>query len=211
MWEHWIKTLHKYKQRAGYYNTRLQNICMEIEAHADKRESRDLHQKIRSITKSQFIRSWAIENSQGLTVTEIEQVRETWKNNCQSLFEDPHSRCFESTEPIDEEKEANILKDEVSTAVKHLKKGKATGSDSIPIETIKASGEYCVQIFHALCNRIWQIRTWPQEWTHTIFVPLHKKGSSKSCSNYLSPYCAYFTCKQNLTAHIKRATEVFFV
>lgn len=37
---------------------------------------------------------------------------------------------------MDEEKQPNILKDEVRAAVKQLKKkGKVTGSDSIPIET----------------------------------------------------------------------------
>ncbi|CAH2215758.1 jg22843, partial [Pararge aegeria aegeria] len=49
--------------------------------------------------------------------------------------------------PLDKEKEPNILRDEIRAAITHLKDRKATGSDSIPIETIKASGEYGVRIF----------------------------------------------------------------
>ncbi|KAL0879221.1 hypothetical protein ABMA27_003004 [Loxostege sticticalis] len=165
-------------------NAQLQNICAEVEAHADKHEDRDLHRKIRSITKTLSSRTWAIENSQGETMTEIDAISETWKEYCQSLFEDPQSQCFASTEPANEELEPDILKTEVRAAIKHLKNGKAVGRDSIPIETIKASGEYGVQIFQKLCNKIWRTSTWPHDWAHSVFVPLHKKGSTRSCSNY---------------------------
>ncbi|CAH2086615.1 unnamed protein product [Euphydryas editha] len=110
-------------------NAHIQNICKEIEAHANKHESRDLHQKIRTLTRSLSSKTWAIENSQGETVTELEEISETWRKYCQSLFEDPQSQCFDSTEPSDEEKEPNILKDEIRAAIKHLKNGKATGKD----------------------------------------------------------------------------------
>ncbi|CAH2209487.1 jg24990 [Pararge aegeria aegeria] len=39
-------------------------------------------------------------------------------------------------------------------------------------------------MFHVLCNKVWQTGIWPQDWAHTVFVPLHKKGSTKLCSNY---------------------------
>ncbi|CAH2235409.1 jg13268 [Pararge aegeria aegeria] len=164
-------------------NTQLQNICAEVEAHAHKHESRDLHQKIRSITRSLSTKTWAIEDTDGQVVTEIADISETWRKYCQSLFEDPDSQCFASLEPLDKEKEPNILRDEIRAAITHLKDRKATGSDSIPIET-KASGKYGVRIFYALCNKVWQSGKWPQEWAHTVFVPLHKKGSTKVCSNY---------------------------
>ncbi|PZC84076.1 hypothetical protein B5X24_HaOG205798 [Helicoverpa armigera] len=165
-------------------NDQLRKICAEVEVHAHKHESRDLYQKNRTITKSLSCKTWAIENSTGETVTNIDLIAETWRQYCQSLFQDPQSTCYAPTEPGNEDLEPDILKDEIRAAIKHLKNGKATGTDAIPIETIKASGEHGVQIFHTLCNQIWLTGQWPKEWAHTVFVPLHKKGSTKTCSNY---------------------------
>jgi len=143
------------KARRRDRNSYFQNLCAEVEVHANKHEARDLHQKIRSITKTLSSRTWAVENSRGETVTEIDAITEAWKQYCQSLFEDPHSRNFASTELKNEDIEPNILRDEVRAAIAHLKNGRATGRDAIPIETIKASGEYDVDIFLTICDKIW--------------------------------------------------------
>lgn len=51
-------------------NSQLQNICAEVEEDM----SRNLHQKIRSITKSMNSKTWSVENSGGETVTEIDAI-----------------------------------------------------------------------------------------------------------------------------------------
>ncbi|KAI8429179.1 hypothetical protein MSG28_007716 [Choristoneura fumiferana] len=165
-------------------NMFLQNICTEIQNHGERHETGDLHKKIREITKKFCSKSWAIEDSEGNVVTILEDALNVWKNYCQSLFLDPESRNYTDTEPDDEDLEPRILKEEVRAAIEHLKGGKAVGSDCIPIETIRCCGDFGVDILHIICNRIWTNGTWPREWTHSIFIPLHKKGSTTKCSNY---------------------------
>ncbi|KAI8433901.1 hypothetical protein MSG28_015827 [Choristoneura fumiferana] len=165
-------------------NNFLRTICAEVEAHAGKNETKDLHQKIRYITKKFKTQSWAIEDAKGNVITELENILEVWQKYCQSLFLDSDSHVFSSTVPCDSDMEPDILKEEVRSAIKHLKSGKAVGSDEIPIETIRCCGDYGVDIFHRICNLIWRTGVWPTEWTHSLFIPLHKKGSTTKCSNY---------------------------
>ncbi|XP_071653184.1 uncharacterized protein [Temnothorax longispinosus] len=35
-----------------------------------------------------------------------------------------------------------------------------------------------------LCNVIWRTGKWPDDWRHSTFVPIYKKGSPTECSNY---------------------------
>ncbi|KAI8434260.1 hypothetical protein MSG28_012354 [Choristoneura fumiferana] len=73
----------------------------------------------------------------------------------------------------------NIMRDEVRAAIKHLKCNKAMGCDEIPIEVFKAMGESGVDVLFTICNKIWETGIWPDDWSQSIFIPLHKKGSTK--------------------------------
>ncbi|GFR92326.1 endonuclease-reverse transcriptase [Elysia marginata] len=77
-----------------------------------------------------------------------------------------------------------IQKSEVEAAVRSLKLGKAPGVDNIPSELLKAGGEEVNNILTALCQRIWNEKKWPTEWTKSLVVPLPKKGNLRLCNNY---------------------------
>ena len=35
-----------------------------------------------------------------------------------------------------------------------------------------------------ICQQIWKIHRWPQDWKRSVFIPVPKKGNAKECSNY---------------------------
>ena len=37
--------------------------------------------------------------------------------------------------------------------------------------------------FH-ICQQIWKMQQWPQEWKRSVFTRIPKKGNKKECSNY---------------------------
>ena len=39
-------------------------------------------------------------------------------------------------------------------------------------------------MLHSICQQIWEIQQWPQDWKRSVFTPIPKKGNVKECSNY---------------------------
>ena len=41
-----------------------------------------------------------------------------------------------------------------------------------------------VKVLHSICQQIWKIQLWPQDWKRSAFTPVPKKDNAKECSNY---------------------------
>ena len=41
-----------------------------------------------------------------------------------------------------------------------------------------------LQSWLSICQQIWKIPQWPQDWKRSVFIPIPKKGNAKECSNY---------------------------
>ena len=39
-------------------------------------------------------------------------------------------------------------------------------------------------MLHLICQQIWKIQQWPQDWKRSVFIPIPKKDSAKECSDY---------------------------
>ena len=78
----------------------------------------------------------------------------------------------------------DILECEVTWALRSITISKATGSDGIPVELFQILKDEAVKVLHSICQQIWKIQQWPQDWKRSIFILLTKKGNGKECSNY---------------------------
>ena len=61
---------------------------------------------------------------------------------------------------------------------------KASGGDGIPVELFQILKDDAVKVLHSICQQIWKIQQWPQDWKRSVFIPIPKKGNAKECSNY---------------------------
>ena len=61
---------------------------------------------------------------------------------------------------------------------------KASGGDGIPAELFQILKDDAVKLLHSICQEIWKIRQWPQDWKRSVFIPIPKKGNAKERSNY---------------------------
>ena len=61
---------------------------------------------------------------------------------------------------------------------------KASGDDGIPVELFQILKDDAVKVLHAICQQIWKIQQWPQDWKRSVFISIPKKGNAKECSKY---------------------------
>ena len=61
---------------------------------------------------------------------------------------------------------------------------KPGGGDGIPAELFQILKDDTVKVLHSVCQQIWKIQQWPQDWKRSVFIPVSKKGNAKECSNY---------------------------
>ena len=80
--------------------------------------------------------------------------------------------------------EPDILECEVKRALGSLTVNKASGHDRIPVELIQILKDDAVEVLHLICQQIWKIQQWPQDWKSSVFIPIPKTGNAKECSNY---------------------------
>ena len=65
-----------------------------------------------------------------------------------------------------------------------MKVDKAPLADNIPAELVKHGGKELVALMSSLCQKIWETKTWPDEWTRSLIILLPRKGNPQKCQNY---------------------------
>ena len=48
--------------------------------------------------------------------------------------------------------------------------------DGIPAELFKILRDDVVQVLHSLCQQIWKIQQWPQDWKRSDFIPIPRRA-----------------------------------
>ena len=56
----------------------------------------------------------------------------------------------------------------------------------IKAELLQILKDDAVKVLHSMCQQIWKIQQWPQDWKMFVFTSIPKKGNAKECSNYLT-------------------------
>ena len=80
--------------------------------------------------------------------------------------------------------EPDILECEVQWALGSITTNKARGGDGIPAELFQILQDDAVKAWHSICQHIWKIQQWPQDWQRSVFIPIPKEDNAKECSNY---------------------------
>ena len=118
-----------------------------------------------------------------MDLTETEDIKKRQQEYTEELYKkdlhdpDNHDGVITDLEP-------NILEYEVKWALESITMNKASGGDGIPVELFQILKDDAVKVLQLVCQQIWKIQQWSQEWKRSVFIPIPKKGNAKQCSNY---------------------------
>ena len=73
----------------------------------------------------------------------------------------------------------DILECEIKWALGSITMNKASGGDGIPVELFQILKDQSVKVLHSICQQIWKIQKWPQDWDKSVFIPNPNKGNAK--------------------------------
>ena len=80
--------------------------------------------------------------------------------------------------------EPDILESKVKWAVGSITTNKGSGGNGITVELSQILKDDAVKVLHSICQQIWKIQQWPQDWKRSVFILIPKKGNAKECSDY---------------------------
>ena len=123
-----------------------------------------------------------IKDRNAMDLTEAEDIKKRWQQHTEQLYKndlhdpDNHKGVITNTHL-----ELDILECEVKWALGSLTTNKACGGDGIPVELFQILKDDAVKVLHSICQQIWKIQQWPQDWKRSVFIPIQKKGNAKEC------------------------------
>ena len=114
-----------------------------------------------------------IKDRNGMDLTEAEDNRKRWQEYTEELYKkdlhnpDNHDGVITHLEP-------DIQECEVKGALGSITMNKASGSDGIPVELFQIIKDDAVKMLHPICQQIWKMQQWPQDWK-SVFILIPKK------------------------------------
>ena len=145
-------------------------------------KSKELFKKIRDIKGTFHAKMGTIKDRDGMDLTEAEDIKKGWQEYTELYKKDLHDP--DNHDGVITHLEPDILECEVKWALRSITINKANGGDGIPVELFQILEDDAVKVLHSICQQIWKIQQWPQDWKMSVFIPIPKKGNAKECSSY---------------------------
>ena len=197
------------KERYSYLNAEFQRLarrgkkaflsdqCKEIEENNRMGKTRDLFKKIRDVKGTFHAKMGSIKDINCMDLTEAEDTKKRWQEYAEELYKndlyDP-----DKLNGVTTHLEPDILDCEVKWALGSITTNKASGGDGISVDLFQILKDDAMKALHSICQQIWKMQQWPQDWKRSVFIPIPKKSNAKECSDYHTVVLVSHTSKDML-------------
>ena len=125
-----------------------------------------------------------------MDLTKAEGIKKRWQEYTEELYKkDLHDS--ENNNGVITHPEPGILECKVKWALGTITMNKASGGDGIPVEPFQILKDDAVKVLHSICQQIWKIQQWPQDWKRSVFIPIPKKAMKKNAQTTAN--CTHLT------------------
>ena len=141
-----------------------------------------------------------------MDLTEAEAIVKRWQEYTEELYKkDLHNPDNHNGVITHTHLEPDILECEIKWALGSINTNKASGDDGIPVELFQILKDDAVKVLHSICQQIWKIHQWAQNWTGSVFIPTPKKSKVKDTQTTVH-YCTLISHTSNVMLKILQAS-----
>ena len=145
-------------------------------------KTRDLFKNIRDTKGTFHAKMGSVKDRNGRDLTQAEDIKKRWQEYTEELYKkDLHDP--DNQDGVITHLQPDILECEVKWALGSITMNRASGCDGISFGLFQILKDETVKVLHSVCQQIWKIQQWPQDWKRSLFIPIPKKGNAKECPN----------------------------
>ena len=129
-----------------------------------------------------------------MDLTEAEDIKKRWQQYTEELYKkDLHDP--DNQDGVIAHLEPDVLECEVKWALGSSTTNKASRDDGILVELFQILKDDAVEVLYSICQQIWKIQQWPQNWKRSVFIPLPKKGNAKNVQTTAQSHSSHTLAK----------------
>ena len=125
-----------------------------------------------------------------MDLTEAENFKNRQQKYTEKLYQKKGLNDPDNHDGVVTHLEPNILEYEVKWALGSITTNKGSGGDGILAELFKILRDDAVKVLHSICEQIWKIQQWPQDWKSSVFIPSQRRAVPKNVQT-TGQFCSF--------------------
>ena len=101
------------------------------------------------------------------TYQKAEDIKKRWQEYAEELYKE-YLHDQDNHKGVITHLESDILECEVKWALGSITMNKTRRGDGIPVDLFKILKDDVVKVLHSICQQIWKIQQWPQDWKRSV-------------------------------------------
>ena len=115
-----------------------------------------------------------------MDLIEAEDIKKRWQEYTEELYKKKELHDPDNHDGVITHLEPDILECKIKWALGSITTNKASGGDGIPVELFQILKDDAVKVLCSICQQIWKMQQWPQDWKSQFSFQSQRKATPKN-------------------------------